>query len=182
MSGEPEPADGPDKVSRALLVLTGVWLGLVAALLFSSAVMAVVVVVMDEPILDIPTFAYWAMVLVPIGLVGAFVRAPMVAPMDPEQAGREWRDPSGENPWEGTPPDDPYYWLPAYVHWYWHRVGWLFIPAMKLAAFFLLTANWVDLGGVAVLVAALLTLCPSRAKYDAWLDEVRQRHAGELGN
>jgi hypothetical protein len=181
MSGEPEPTAGGEKLSGALVGLTFVWLGLVLGLVIMTVVMAVAAVMMGEPILDMPELAYGALLLVPLGLVGAFVVAPMATPTDPEKAGRVLKDARGVNTWAGTPPDDPYYWFPVYAAGFFIRAAMLEGSAITLVVFFLLTANWVVLGGVAVLAAALITQRPTRAKYDTWLEEVRQRQAGELG-
>ena len=178
MSGEPEPAAGRDKLSGALLGMTFVWLGLVVGLLLMTGILAAVAVMMGEPMLDMPELAYGALFLVPLGLVGAFVVAPMLAPTDPATAGRAMKNPAGVADWEGTPPDDPYYWFPVYAAGFYVRAGLLEGPAIMLLVFFLLTVNWVLLSGVAVLAAALIAQMPTRSKYDAWLEDVRQRQAG----
>ena len=74
--------------------------------------------------------------------------------------------------------DDPYYWFPVYAAVFYVRAGLLEGPAIMLLVFFLLTVNWVLLSGVAVLAAALIAQMPTRSKYDAWLEDVRQRQAG----
>jgi hypothetical protein len=181
MSGEPEPAAADDKLNKALTGLMFIWLGLVLGLLLVSGALAVTVVMLGEATLDMPELGYGALVLVPVALVGAFVIAPMVIPTDPEKVGPYMRGPGGVNPWVGTPPDDPYYWFPVYSPLFFVRIGILEWAAITMAVLFLVTATWALLAGIAVLAAAMFTQMPTRAKYHAWLEDVRRRRSGEPG-
>jgi hypothetical protein len=165
-------------MSSALLGLTFVWLGLVLGLLIIAGVMVVCSVLMEGPMLDLPELGYAALLFVPVGIVGAFVVAPMVAPNNPEKAARSMDDATASSAWVGTTPDDPYYWFPMYSAGFFIRAGMLEGSAIIMAILFLVTANWALLGGVAVLAGLLIAQRPDRAKYDAWLEDVRQRQTG----
>ena len=177
MSGEPEPAAGRDKLSGALTGLMFVWLGLVVGLLMMTGVLVAVAVMLGEPMLDMPELAYGSLLLVPLGLVGAFVVAPMFVTKDGQKPGWAVTDRDVESARSGQP-DDPYSWFPVYAAGFYVRAGLLEGPAVMLLVFFLMTVNWVLLGGVAVLAAALIAQMPTRVKYDAWLEDVRQRQVG----
>jgi hypothetical protein len=176
MSGEPEPSAGRDKLSRALFGLTLVWLGLVLGLLIITGVIAGCSIV-TGPIVDSPELGYGALLFVPVGLIGAFVLAPMLTPKSPEAAARTM-DSGASSDWTGTSPDDPYYWFPVYASGFSIRGGMLEGSASIMVVLFLVTGNWVLLGGVAVLAGVLIAQRPNRAKYDTWLDGVRQRQTG----
>jgi hypothetical protein len=177
MSGEPEPPTGRDKLSGALVGITFVWLGLVLGLLILSGVLTLVII-MNGPIVDEPELGYAALLFVPVGIIGAFVVAPMMAPTSPEKAAWSMKDSTGSSTWAGTPPDDPYYWFPVYASGFFVRAGMLEGSSVIMLICFVLTANWALLGGVAVLAGLLIAQRPVRTKYDAWLEDVRQRQTG----
>jgi hypothetical protein len=56
----------------------------------------------------------------------------------------------------------------AYAGQFFMRAGLLEGPAIMLLIFFLVTGCWALLGGVAVLLAALIYLFPTAEKYWAW--------------
>lgn len=64
--------------------------------------------------------------------------------------------------------------LPAYQSETLIRAALLEAPAVILLLGFVLTADWLVLAPVPVLLAWLVTLLPSRPKFDAWLGEVRR--------
>lgn len=76
--------------------------------------------------------------------------------------------------WQET---DPSHWVPAYAAQFILRAGFTEGPAVVCAIGFMLTGNWLVLGGVVVLLAALVSQRPTRAKFDAWLADARDRRA-----
>ncbi len=191
MSVEPEPGNDT-KVDQAILGLTFVWLGLTIGLAVIAAMFAVTVVFLDEPILD-SEIGYLFLLAVPVGLVAAYLIAPILADRDPATVVRAstnrpkivWIPGVGAvgntSPtypdWQGTNPTDPYYWFPVYVAQFFLRAGLTEGPGVICAVGFMLTSNWFVLGGVLVLLAALITQRPTRGKFDTWLGDVRARRA-----
>src|SRR6516165_9169521 len=83
MSGEPQLPDSGDKLDRALFALKITWFGLFSGGLIISIVVAAIVMSGGGAILDLGVLAYLFLLAVPIGLVGAYVIAPMMTPTNP---------------------------------------------------------------------------------------------------
>jgi hypothetical protein len=179
MSGEPQPG-GPDRLDRAVFALKTVWFGLFSGGLVITVMEVAVVFSNDQPMADLGELAYLFLLAVPAGLVGAFILAPMIAPKDPAAV---FRSASAKaNPmydgWDGTKPDDPYYWYPLYAAGFFVRAGMLEGTAILCAMGFLVTSNWIVLGGALLLIAALVAQIPTRSAVEAFAENARQRQTG----
>ncbi len=179
MSGEPQPVDQGDKLDRALFGLKTVWFGLFAGGLVITILMVAIVMSGGGGIVDLGALSYVFLIFVPMGLVGAFVLAPMLAKKDPTavvkrapQGGRV-----GFDEWEGTKPDEPYYWFPAYASVFFLRAGMLEGPAIICAVGFFITANWVVLGGSVLMLAALAAQVPTRSAVESFAAAAQARQA-----
>jgi hypothetical protein len=178
MSEEPLPTPSEKKVASALVGAWFIWLGLVLGLLIVAIVLVVTAItVFEGGMVDLPELGYGSLLLVPLSLFGAFVLAPMFGPNDPAKAGQGWQGEDGPSDWVGTTPDDPYYWMPLYGAQFFVRAGLLDGPAIMMLVLFLATGVWWILGGVAVLLAALIAQKPTVEKFNAWLEDVKTRRA-----
>ena len=149
MSGEPDSAG--EVPAKELQAIQFVALGLIGGL----AIMTVVVVVLflvalnGVPALDIGDLAamlgYGSLVLVPLGLIGAFLVMPGLGKGQPDGAT-----------------------FGAYQGQFFIQAGLLEGPAIMMLIFFLMTGVWALLGGVAVFLAALIFIFPTAEKYRAW--------------
>ena len=178
MSEEPQPA-ADQKLDQALMGSLFIWLGLTIGL----TIMAIMIVIvqaftLDGPLLDSPEIGYAFLLVVPLGLLGAFFVAPKLT-KDPAEVIRRSRsnDPTAFAAWEGTTEADPYYWLPAFMGEFFMKVGLLEGPGVICVVAFLLTGEWVILAGAGVMLAALISQMPTRAKFDAWAANARDRRA-----
>jgi hypothetical protein len=182
MNGEPQPADVGDDLDRALFALKTVWFGLFSGAVVIAVTMVAVVFSNDAPIVDLGGFGYFFLLAVPMGFVGAYVLAPMAAPKDPAEI---VRSAAGKKAgamyqgWDATKPVDAYYWYPAYAARFFIRAAMLEGAAIFASVGFLVTSNWVVLGGAVVLIAALVAELPTRGAAEAFA-AARQRQASEV--
>jgi hypothetical protein len=178
MGDESQPTSSEAKLSGSLLGLKFIWLGLVLGVVIIAVVLIVTMLTaIDGPMVDLSELGYGSLLLVPLGLFGAFVIAPMVGPHDPEKAGRKSTDEDGKNDWIGTSPDDPNYWMPLYASQFFVRGGILDGAMIIMLTLLVATGVWWILGGVAVLLAALIAQKPTVEKFNAWLEDVKARRA-----
>jgi hypothetical protein len=181
MSGEPQPADTGDKLDRAVFKLKGIWFGMLAGGIVVTVAMIAIVFSNDKPFVDLGDFSYVFLGVVPMGLAGAYVVGTMMIPTDPSRVvkpGVGMANPLYEG-WAGTKPDEAYYWFPSYTAVFFIRAGMLEGSAIITAVGFMITGNWVVLGGALVLIGALVALIPTRSAVEAFADVARARQAGE---
>jgi hypothetical protein len=180
MSGEPQPADAGDKLDRAVFKLKARWFAQFSSAVLVVVAMTAIVFSNNKPFVDLGGFSYLFLVVVPMGLAGAYVVAART-PSNPAAAVKGLANAGMGNPlyedWEGTKPDEAYYWFPSYASVFFLRAGMLGGSALITAVGFLLTGNWVVLGGALVLIAALTALIPTRSAVEAFADAARSRHA-----
>jgi hypothetical protein len=149
MNGEPD--SGADVPMQELKGIQFVVLGLIGGLaIMTVALVAILFVGFNgESLLgdnELSTLiGYGSLALVPLALVLAFVVMPGLGT---GQAGGAT--------------------FAAYSGQFFVRAGMLEGPAVMMLVMFLLTACWALLGGVAVLMAALVYLFPTPEKYRAW--------------
>jgi hypothetical protein len=178
MSGEPQPG-GPDRLDRALQQLKFMWFGLFAGAVVITAMAIAIVFSNDAPMVNLEGFEYLFLVAVPFGLVGAYVVVPAVAPKDPAKVvgAASAAQAKGFEGWRETKPDDPFYWYPAFMATFFLRTVLLEGTAIFCTRIFLMTSNWIVLGGALVLLAAVATQAPTRAKVEAFAEAARARSA-----
>lgn len=171
MSGEPEPTD-LDKLGRALLGARMMWLVLFAGAVAVTGTIAILRFMPGNVVMEPGLVGCAFLAFVPLGLTGAYVIAPLLVRRDAATAARKGRGFPG---WEGTTPDDPYYWLPAYVAAFTLRAGILETTAIVVVIGFFVTGSWVVLVGVGVLVLGLAFELPTRAGVESF---AARRRAG----
>ena len=159
MSGEPEPIGGPDKLGEALRGVRLVWLGLLIGAVTITAGAAAFVATQGPvaPEAEMP-FLLVCLVLVLVGLLGAFVFPSMALPAPRPQ---------------GAPAALPG--LGAYMAQFFIRAGLLEGPAIICAVGLLVTGNWALLAGSAVLLGALAAIGPTRARVEAFAESERRQ-------
>ena len=175
MDGELQPPDRGDKLDGALLGLKIVWGGLFTGGLIIAVVMVALVISGNAPNANLGELSYLFLLAVPVGLLGAFVLAPMMTPKNPEAMAR----PTPGKPEEGTKPDDPYYWFPAYSAGFVIRASILEGTTIICTIGFLVTANWSVLGGAVVMLAAQIAQMPTRAAVESFAAAAQVRRTGE---
>jgi hypothetical protein len=180
MSGEPQPQDRGDKLDRALFALKAVWFGLFSGGLIISILVAAIVMSGGGAIVDLGVLAYLFLLAVPLGLLGAYVIAPLMSPTDPAAVVRSAPGKGGTtySEWEGTKPDEAYYWFPAYASAFFIRASMLEGTAIISAIGFFVTGEWAVLGGAAVLLAALVAQMPTRSAAEAFAANAQSTQAG----
>jgi hypothetical protein len=166
MGGEPQSAETGDKLDRDLHSLKAVWFGMFAGGFIITLTLAVIVTSGGGARIDLGALNYLFLLPVPFGLFGAFVLVPWLTATDP----------AAVPPPEGiVTADDPMDSYPAFMSRFLLRAGFLEGNAILSAIGFFITADWVILGGPAILLAALLACVPTRAAVETYADEVRQR-------
>src|SRR5262245_5050167 len=149
MSSEARPADAGDRLDRAVFKLKALWFGLFASAVLVVVAMTAIVFSNDQPFVDLGGFSYAFLAVVPIGLAGAYIVGQMMTPANPAavvKPGAGMANPLYDG-WEGTKPDDPYYWFPSYTAVFFIRAGMLEGSAIVTAVGFMITGNWWVLGG-----------------------------------
>ena len=180
MNGEPQPpGDRGDKLDRALFALRMVWFGLLSGAIVIAVTMIALVFSNDQPIADLGELGYLFLLAVPVGLVGAYLVAPMATPNDPASVVQsdDTRRAAMYEGWHGTKPGEAYYWYPAYASQFLVRAGMLEGAAIICAIGFGVTGLWGVFGGAAVLVAVLVNEHPSRSAVESFAESARQRQA-----
>ena len=175
MSGDSQPV-ADRNVDGAILGMMFVWLGFTLSLAIMILTMiGVVLFSLDSPIIDLPELGYLLLLTVPIGLLGAILLAPKLAPKDPADVVRKAESISQYPAWQGTTEADPYYWLPLYQSQYFIRMGILEGAGATCTVGFLLTSDYLVLGGALIMLAVLMTQMPTRAKFDDWVAKAREQ-------
>jgi len=180
MGGKPQPAGFRDKLDRALWALKAIWFGLFANGLILLCTLAAIIMSGGGVNANLGEVGYLFLLAVPLGLLGAYVIAPVATTKDPATVARATgtkRTKAMFAEWEGTNPDDPFYWFPIYASGFFIRASILEGAAIICAVGLFVTANWVVLGGAAVMLAALAAQMPSRAAAEAFAEEARTRAA-----
>jgi hypothetical protein len=148
MNGESEPAGGQDRLDRADGTLQLIWFALLVGAVAVTAA-AIMIAATQGPLIDGPEMPLVVALvsLVPLGLVGAFVVAPLL----------------GRAPGAPPPAIEPAPGFFRYQALFMIRAGLLEGPAVACALGLAATGNWVLLGGAAAMIGALATLRPTRA-------------------
>jgi hypothetical protein len=180
MNGEPQPGDVGDDLDRSLHALKIVWFGLFAGALTITVTLAAILTSGGGPAADLGGLRYLFLAAVPVGLVGAYLVAPRLAPKDPSAVVSRGRGKPGGagamfDGWERAKPGDAMYWFPAYASAFYLRAGMLDGMAILGAMGFFVTGDWVLLAGPVVLIAALVAELPTRGAAEAYADAARQR-------
>lgn len=154
--------DGPDDTDRRLAGLRGMVIALAGGLTVVAGILIFSGTRLNGPIAPDPMIAYVFFgigmgVLVGGQIAAPFVRAPLVARAAAANTERER--------------------FAAFSGWTILRAALLEGPGLLFVVGFFVTQNWLVVAPVPVLLALLLTLAPTRAKYDDWADAV-SRAAG----
>jgi hypothetical protein len=151
-----EPSTLTEEQAKQLRGLQFVSLGLIAGpgIMAVFVILSLVVAFQGRGVLDDdelrPIVGYGSLLLVPLALILAFQIWPAI---------------SRATPVEPT--------VPAFTAQFLPKAALLEGPAMMMLMLFLISGFWPILFGVAVLMAALVFLFPTEAKYRAWADEFR---------
>ncbi len=151
-----EPSSLTEEQAKQLRGLQFVSLGLIAGLGIMAVfvTLSLVVAFQGRGVLDDdelrPIDGYGSLLLVPLALILAFQIWPAI---------------SRATPFEPT--------VPAYAARFIPRAAMLEGPGIMMLILFLLSGFWPILFGVAVLMAALISLFPTEVKYRAWVGEFR---------
>jgi hypothetical protein len=183
MNGERQPGDVGDDLDRALHGLKTVWFGLFAGALTITVTLVAILTSGGGPAVELGELRYLLLAAVPVGLVGAYLIAPRLAPRDPAAVVSRGRGrPGGAGAmfdgWERAKPADAMYWFPAYAGAFYLRAGMLDGMAILGAMGFFVTGDWVLLAGPVVLIAALVAELPTRGAVESFADSARQRQGG----
>jgi hypothetical protein len=183
MNGEPQPGDAGDDLDRSLHGLKAIWFGLFAGAVTITVMLVAILTSGGGPAIDLGELRYLFLAAVPVGLIGAYLIAPRLAPRDPAaivSAGRGKPGGAGArfDGWDRAKPDEAFYWFPAYASAFFLRAGMLEGTAILAAIGFFATGDWVLLAGPVVLIAALVAELPTRSAVESYADSARRKASG----